>query len=210
LRYEPAQFLVVLARRGNARRGPAPAERSALRAVECAFRFARPRDAHAYVRAPARIFLGRPRRVLLRGMANHFKIRPLTPRKRAYLEDQRERNVSAAFARLERALDNMARPAWGRSTPDRLAYLQAKFDRRVADSGSRLAAAMLIEEWRQRSLAGGPELGPDRPINELTDGEIARALSERRYGKHVAKADLRPPPPRPARAPRRSPRSRKA
>jgi hypothetical protein len=139
-------------------------------------------------------------------MVYQFKIRPMTPRKRAYIEDQRERNVSAAFARLERALDNMARPAWGRSTPDRLAYLQAKFDRRVAYSGSRLAAATLIEEWRQRSLAGGPKLGPDRPIDELTDGEIARALSERRYGQHVAKADLRPPPPKPARAPRKSPK----
>jgi hypothetical protein len=173
------------------------------------FRFARPRDAHAYVRAPARIFLGRPRRVLLSGMVYQFKIRPLTPRKRAYIEDQRERNVSAAFARLERALDNMVRPAWGRTTPDRLAYLQAKFDRRVSDSGSRLAAAMLIEEWRERSLAGGTKLGPDRPIEELTDAEIARALCERRYGQHVVKADLAPPPPKPARAPKKPPRSRR-
>ena len=53
-------------------------------------------------------------------MANPFKIRSLTPRKRAYIEEQRLRNVAAAFTRLKRALDYTARPARGRS-PDRLA-----------------------------------------------------------------------------------------
>jgi hypothetical protein len=55
-------------------------------------------------------------------MAKQFKISPLTPRRRAFIEEQRMRDVSAAFARLE----NTARPAWGPSAPDRLAYLQSQ------------------------------------------------------------------------------------
>jgi hypothetical protein len=98
------------------------------------------------------------------------------------------RNVSAAFARLEKALHNMARPAWGPSTPGRLAYLQAKFDRRVSDPASRHAAATLIEEWRERSMVGGPP-DPNRPPVEWTDSELMKALSIRRYGRHVAKPE---------------------
>jgi hypothetical protein len=47
----------------------------------------------------------------------------LTARKRAYIEEQRLRNVSGAFARLKRALDSTAPAACGKSTPDRLALL---------------------------------------------------------------------------------------
>jgi hypothetical protein len=54
-------------------------------------------------------------------IARQFEIRPLTSRQRAHIEEQRMRNVSAAFVRLQKALDNTTRPAWGRSTPDRLA-----------------------------------------------------------------------------------------
>jgi hypothetical protein len=164
---------------------------------------ARPRPAHARTRAGAYIFPGDARRVLLGSMANSFEISSLTPRKRAYHEEQRLRNVAAAFTRLKRALENMARPARGPSTPDRLAYLQAKFNRRVSDPGSRAAAATLIEEWRQRSVAGLPKLGADRSISQLTDGELMAALSEREFGKHTEKADRPPPPPKPARTPRK-------
>jgi hypothetical protein len=122
-------------------------------------------------------------------MVRQFKIRPLTSRQRAHLEEQRLRNVSAAFARLQKALDNMMRPAWGSSTPDRLAYLQAKFGRRVSDSGSRSAAAVLIEKWRRRSMSGGPKLDPERPINDWTDGELMMAVSVRHQGQHVAKPE---------------------
>jgi hypothetical protein len=135
-------------------------------------------------------------------MANPFEIRSLTSRKSAYIEEQRMRNVAAAFTRLKRALDNMARPAWGQSTSDRLAYLQAKFNRRVSDPGSRMAAATLVEEWQQRSVEGLPKLGPDRPVGQLTDGELMASLSEREFGQYTAKADRPPPPPRPARTPR--------
>ena len=141
-------------------------------------------------------------------MTNPFETRHLTARKCAYIEEQRMRNVAAAFTRLRRALDNTARPARGRSTPDRLAYLQAKFDRRVSDPGSRAAAATLIEEWQQRSGAGLPKLGPGRPISQLTDGELMATLSEREYGQHTAKADRPPPPPKPARTPRKPSNSR--
>jgi hypothetical protein len=48
--------------------------------------------------------------------AQQFEIRPLTSRQRAHIEEQRMRDVSAAIARLEKALDNMMRPAWGRGT----------------------------------------------------------------------------------------------
>jgi hypothetical protein len=78
----------------------------------------------------------------------------MTGRQRAYIEEQRLRNATAAFERLQRSLDNMTRPAWGRSTPARLAYLKDRFDQRVSDPGARDAAAALIEEWRQRSMAG--------------------------------------------------------
>jgi len=47
----------------------------------------------------------------------------LTARKRAYIEEQRLRDVSGAFARLKRALDSTAPAACGKSTPDRLALL---------------------------------------------------------------------------------------
>ena len=100
-------------------------------------------------------------------MANPSEIRSLTARNRAYIEEQRIRNVAGAFARLRRALNNTARPAWGQSTPDRLAYLQAKFDRRVSDPGSRMAAATLIEEWRQHSKTGLPNFDPDRPVEPI-------------------------------------------
>jgi hypothetical protein len=141
-------------------------------------------------------------------MANPFEIRSLTPRKRAYIEEQRLRNVAGAFARLRRALDNTARPAWGQSTSDRLAYLQAKFDRRVSDPGSRAAAATLIEEWRQRSMMGLPTLGPDRPVGQFTDGELMATISERQYGQSTPKADRPPPPPKPARMPHKTSNSR--
>ena len=141
-------------------------------------------------------------------MANPFEFRRLTARKCAYIEEQRLRNVAGAFARLRRALDNTARPGWGQSTSDRLAYLQAKFDRRVSDPGSRAAAATLIEEWQQRSVAGLPKLGPDRPISQFTDGELMAVLRERQFGQHTAKADRSPPPPKPARMPRKTSKSR--
>src|SRR5580700_1008629 len=141
-------------------------------------------------------------------MANPFEIRSLTARKRAYIEEQRLRNVAGAFARLRRALDNTARPGWGQSTSDRLAYLQAKFDRRVSDLGSRAAAATLIEEWRERSMAGLPKLGPDRPVGRFTDGELMAAISERQYGQYTPNADRPPPPPKPARMPRKPSKSR--
>jgi hypothetical protein len=141
-------------------------------------------------------------------MANPFEIRSLTARKCAYIEEQRLRNVAGAFARLRRALDNTARPVWGQSTSDRLAYLQAKFDRRVSDLGSRAAAATLIEEWRQRSMTGLPKLGPDRPVGQFTDGELMAAISERQYGQYTPKADRPPPPPKPARMPCKPSKSR--
>jgi hypothetical protein len=141
-------------------------------------------------------------------MANPFETRHLTARKCSYIEEQRLRNVAGAFARLRRALDNTARPTWGQSTSERLAYLQAKFDRRVSDPGSRAAAATLIEEWRQRSKTGLPSLGPDRPVGQFTDGELMAAISERQYGQYTPKADRPPPPPKPARMPRKTSKSR--
>jgi hypothetical protein len=141
-------------------------------------------------------------------MANQFEIRSLTARKRAYIEEQRVRNVAGAFTRLQRALDNTARPARARSTPDRLAYLQAKFDRRVSDPGSRAAAATLIEEWRERSIEGRPKPGPDRPVRQLTDGELLAVLSERQYGQYTPKGDRPPPPLKPARMPRHPSKSK--
>jgi hypothetical protein len=160
-------------------------------------------------RVPARISSPTRDAVFCSGsMANPFEFRHLTARKRAYIEEQRLRNVAGAFARLRRALDNTARPGWGQSTSDRLAYLQAKFDRRVSDLGSRAAAATLIEEWRQRSMTGLPKLGPDRPVGQFTDGELMAAISERQYGQYTPKADRSPPPPKPARMPRRPSNSR--
>jgi hypothetical protein len=134
--------------------------------------------------------------------ANPFEFRHLTARKCAYIEEQRMRNVAGAFARLRRALDNTARPTWGQSTPERLAYLQAKFDRRVSDPGSRMAAATLIEEWRQRSMTGLPNLEPE-PMSQITDGELMAAISERQYGQSTPEADRPPPPSKPARMPRK-------
>ena len=141
-------------------------------------------------------------------MANPFEFRDLTARKCAYIEEQRMRNVAGAFARLKKALGNTARPTWGSSTPDRLVYLQAKFDRRVSDPGSRMAAATLIEEWRQRSKTGLSNFDPDRPISQFTDGELSAAISERQYGQSTPKADRPPPPPKPARVPRKPRKSR--
>src|ERR1700761_4076851 len=100
-------------------------------------------------------------------MVNQFEARDLSARKCDYIAEQRMRNVAGAFARLRRALDNTARPAWGSSTPERLAYLQAKVNRRVSDPGSRMAAATLIEEWRQRPQTGLSTLGRDRPISQF-------------------------------------------
>jgi hypothetical protein len=77
-------------------------------------------------------------------MVDQFKVNSLTSRQRAHIEEQRLRGVSAAFARLEKALENTARPVRGPRMDDRLAYHQAKFDRRVSDPGSRHAAAELI------------------------------------------------------------------
>jgi hypothetical protein len=160
-------------------------------------------------RVPARISSPTRDAVFYSGsMANPFEFRHLTARKRAYIEEQRLRNVAGAFARLRRALDNTARPTWGQSTPERLAYLQAKFDRRVSDPGSRMAAATLIEEWRQRSMTGLPNLGPDRPMGQFTDGELMAAISERQYGQSTPTADRSPPPPKPARMPRKTSNSR--
>jgi hypothetical protein len=122
-------------------------------------------------------------------MVDQFKISPLTARQRSHIEEQRVRNVSAAFARLEKALENTARPAWGPSTPGRLAYLQAKFDRRVSDPASRHAATELIQEWRRRSTDGRPKPDPDRPPEEWTDSELMKGLSIRRYGRHVAEPE---------------------
>jgi hypothetical protein len=135
-------------------------------------------------------------------MVRRFENCSLTSRQRSHIEEQRVRNVSAAFARLEKALDNTTRPLWGPSTPDRLAYLQAKFDRRVSDPASRFAAAEVIEEWRRGSMVGEPKPDPDRPIEEWTDTELMKALSIRRYGRHIAKPEG-PPPRKPARMPRK-------
>jgi hypothetical protein len=130
-------------------------------------------------------------------MANPFEFRHLTARKCAYIEEQRTRNVAAEGVR------QYGSAGLGRSTSDRLAYLQAKFDRRVSDLGSRVAAATLIEEWRQRSMTGLPKLGPDRPVGQFTDGELMATISERQYGQYTPKADRSPPPPTPARMPRK-------
>ena len=91
-------------------------------------------------------------------MANPFEIRSLTARKRAYIEEQRLRNVAGAFARLRRALDNTARPG--------------------------------------------------RPVRQFTDGELLAAISERQYGQSTPQADRSPPPPKPARMPRKPCKSR--
>jgi hypothetical protein len=99
------------------------------------------------VRAPARNLT---LLVLFCGViAPQLEIRPFTSRQRAQIEEQRVRDISAAFARLEKALRNTARPTWGPSRPDRLAYLQAKFDRRVSDPASR----MLRPSWRRCDAA---------------------------------------------------------
>jgi hypothetical protein len=137
-------------------------------------------------------------------MANPFEFRDLSARKCDYIQEQRMRNVAGAFARLRKALENTARPTWGASTPERLAYLQAKFDRRVSDPASRMAAATLIEEWLQRPKTGLPNLGPNRPVSQLTDGELMAEISERELGQSITKADRPPPPPKPARMPRKS------
>jgi hypothetical protein len=71
-----------------------------------------------------------------------------------------------------------------------------------------MAAAALIEEWRQRSMTGLPNLGPDRPMGQFTDGELMAAISERQYGQSTPTADRSPPPPKPARMPRKTSNSR--
>jgi hypothetical protein len=161
------------------------------------------RDVHPCVRAPVRDLPRPPSPCFFGAMARQFEIRPLTSRQRAHIEEQRLRGMSAAFARLERALDNTTRPAWRPSLPDRLAYLQAKFDRRVSDPASRHAAATLIEEWRERSRDGEPKPDSERPPEELTDSELMKALCIRRYGRHVAKPEGAPPS-KPARMPRKN------
>ena len=169
---------------------------------------ARPRAAHVRARASAYIFPTRDVVFYYGCMANQFEIGHLTPRKRAYSRSSvcgmwrgRSRGCGGHWTiRLGRR--------WGQSTSDRLAYLQAKFDRRVSDLGSRAAAATLIEEWRQRSMTGLPKLGPDRPVRQFTDGELMAAISERQYGQSTPKADRPPPPPKPARMPRKPSKSR--
>jgi hypothetical protein len=137
------------------------------------------------VRAPARNLT---LLVLFCGViAPQLEIRPFTSRQRAHIEEQRVRDISAAFAGLEKALRNTARPTWGPSRPDRLAYLQAKFDRRVSDPASRHAAAELIEEWRRRSMDAG-QTPIQTPHRRRTGCELMMALSTRRYDQHVAKA----------------------
>jgi hypothetical protein len=160
------------------------------------------------VRVPARISsLGADAVFYCEPMANPLEITSLTSHKLAYLEEQRLRNVAAALTRLKRALD-----IWldrrGAEHSGSTGVLQAKFNRRVSDPGSRAAATTLIEEWRQRSVAGLPKLGPDRSISQLTDGELMAALSEREFGEHTEKADRPPPPPKPARTPRKPTKSR--
>jgi hypothetical protein len=107
------------------------------------------RDAHSYARVPARNLPRSASSCFSGVMVRPSQNRSLTSRQRAHVEEQRVRNVSAAFARLEKALDNTTRPAWGPSAPDRLAYLQAKFDRRVSDPASR----MLRPSWRRCDAA---------------------------------------------------------
>ena len=85
----------------------------------------------------------------------------------------------------------------GPTISDQLAYFQAKFNRRVSDPGSRLAAAALIKEWRLRSMAGGPKPSQDRNIRECTDGELMTALNVRRYGRHAEEPSSSPPPKKP-------------
>jgi hypothetical protein len=86
----------------------APALMSRSRAVRCAgeraSRGVSARARRAYVRAcaSAHIFPRHGRRVLLGFMANPFEFRHLTARKCAYIEEQRMRNVAAAFTRLRR------------------------------------------------------------------------------------------------------------
>jgi hypothetical protein len=142
-------------------------------------------------------------------MVDQFRIRPQTSRKRAYNEEQRIRNAAGAFQRLQAALDNMARPAWGRTTPDRLAYLQARFDRRVADPCAQQAAAQLIEEWRQRAITGAAKPSQDAPVDEWTAGQLMTALSIRRGREGMPIPGDRPRPVKPARAPLKPPRVKK-
>jgi hypothetical protein len=71
-----------------------------------------------------RIFLGHRRNALQRLDSEPVRNRVPDARERAHIEEQRLRNVAGAFARLRRALDNTARPAWGQSTPDRLGSLE--------------------------------------------------------------------------------------
>jgi hypothetical protein len=80
---------------------------------------ARARVPRTCTRVPARISSRAADGVFCSGsMTNPFETRYLTARKRAYIEEQRMRNVAGAFTRLRRALDNTARPAWGQSTSD--------------------------------------------------------------------------------------------
>jgi hypothetical protein len=165
----------------------------------------RARAAHVRARVPARTSSLVTHAVFYyRTMTNPFEFRDLSARKCDYIEEQRMRNVAGAFARLRRTLDNTARPTCGSSTPVRVAYLQAKFNRRVSDPAPKMAAATLIEEWLQRPKTGLPNLGPNRPVSQLTDGELMAEISERELGQSITKADRPPPPPKPARMPRKS------
>jgi hypothetical protein len=72
---------------------------------KCTMPFSRARRATC-TRACARrcvIFPSHHRRAFLDVMARQFETRPLTFRQRAHVEEQRLRDVSAAFARLEKA-----------------------------------------------------------------------------------------------------------
>jgi hypothetical protein len=96
----------------------------------------------------------------------------LSSRQRAHIEEQRTRDVSAAFARLGKALENTARPAWRPSTPDRLRYLPAKLDRRISDPSCRYSAAELIGATIRTSgrKPDGQASSKGRLLKEGSDG----------------------------------------
>jgi hypothetical protein len=123
-------------------------------------------------------------------MIYQFTNRPQTSRQRAHVEEQRLRGVSAAFARLEKALKNMTRPTGGPSAPDRLAYLQAKFDRRVSDPACRSRAH---RGMAARVMVGDEKPDPDRPIEEWTDNDrFINVSSSRAHAREQKGPSARP------------------